>query len=328
MVHSTKKRKSFWANVFEIATLLLIVFLIRTFGFGLYQVPTGSMETSMLVGERFFADKFSYIFRNPKRLEVIAFNEPPQFYTYSKNKLVNLFQHYVGGLWWGPSNWTKRIIGVPGDEIRGVIEDGKPVIYRNGKKLDEPYLNKYPLIHLLSNDAAKIKAAMHHQFQTLLLNGVDGATAQAIIQQESIYNSTPKSYDPNVSFADQPFYRVDPACVERDEDGSLDLLWPGTPIRSQRIDLSMKPNQNYWDGSDEFYVKLGPDEYWLMGDNRLGSKDSRYFGPIKRNFIHGHILFRIWSLDSDHAWWIFDLLMHPVDFWKRVRWSRFFQWIY
>lgn len=316
-------QKSFFANVIEIVGLLLLVFLIRTYIFGLYQVPTGSMETSMLVGERFFADKLSYVFRNPQRGEVIAFNEPPQFYNYSKNKMKNLWQQYV----WGPSNWTKRVIGKPGDHVQGVIEDGKPVIYLNGQKLEEPYLNKYPLIHVWKDDPMKIQAAVHHQFQTLLLAGVDRATVEAMINQELQHQITQKSYDPNAPFMHQPFYRIDPSRIDRNEDGSLDLLWPGTPIRSKRIEHS-SPEQNYWDGSDEFNVILGPDEYWLMGDNRLGSKDSRYFGPVKRSFIHGRILFRIWSLDSDYSWWIVDLALHPIDFWSRMRWGRFFQWIH
>lgn len=324
MVHSAKKKKSFLANTIEIAALLIVVFLIRTYIFGLYQVPTGSMETSMLVGERFFADKLSYVFRNPERGEVIAFNEPPQFYNYSKNKFKNLFEHYV----WGPSNWTKRVIGKPGDEVRGVIEDGRPVIYLNGQKLEEPYLNKYPLIHVWKEDPAQIQMAVQRQFQTLLLAGLDRAAVEAMINQELQCNITVKSYDPNTSFQDQPYYRIDPRRVERNEDGSLDLLWPGTPNHSKRMEMQEESHQNYWDGSDEFYVHLGPDEYWLMGDNRLGSKDSRYFGPVKRSFIHGRILFRIWSLDSDYSWWIVDLAMHPIDFWSRMRWSRFFQIIH
>jgi hypothetical protein len=64
-----------------------------------------------------------------------------------------------------------------------------------------------------------------------------------------------------------------------------------------------------------------------MGDNRLGSKDSRFFGPIKRNFIHARIIFLIWSLDSDESWWIIDLLKHPIDFWKRIRLGRCLHWI-
>ena len=129
-------RSSGWC---EILFWVVVIFLIRTFCFGLYQVPTGSMETTMLVGERFFADKATYLFRKPQRGEIIAFNDP-QFH-YSTSSAMFLWQNYV----WGPSNWTKRVIGIPGDIVRGVIEDDKPVIYLNHKKLDEPYLNKYPI---------------------------------------------------------------------------------------------------------------------------------------------------------------------------------------
>ena len=59
MIHSSQQKKSFTAQLWEIIGILLIVFLVRTFVFGLYQVPTGSMETTMLVGEGFFADKWS-----------------------------------------------------------------------------------------------------------------------------------------------------------------------------------------------------------------------------------------------------------------------------
>ena len=57
----------------------------------------------------------------------------------SDNKLKRLFEEYV----WGPSNWTKRVIGVPGDIVEGKVEDGHPVVYLNSKKLDESYLNTY-----------------------------------------------------------------------------------------------------------------------------------------------------------------------------------------
>ena len=41
--HVTKNQQS--KNIIEIVGLLIIVFLIRTYGFGLYQVPTGMITT-------------------------------------------------------------------------------------------------------------------------------------------------------------------------------------------------------------------------------------------------------------------------------------------
>jgi len=87
-------------------------------------------------------------------------------------------------------------------------------------------------------------------------------------------------------------------------------------------------SRNNWNKSDVFFVKLGPNEYWGMGDNRLGSKDCRFFGPVKREQIHGRIIFRLWSIDSNEGWWIVDLIKNPIDYWKRVRWSRCYQWVY
>jgi signal peptidase I len=78
---------------------------------------------------------------------------------------------------------------------------------------------------------------------------------------------------------------------------------------------------------DEFDVKLGEDEYWVMGDNRKNSSDSRAWGPLKRKMIHGKIVFRLYSIDSEEAWFILDLIKHPVDFWRRIRWERCMQFV-
>lgn len=272
------RQSEIWANIREIIILLLFVFIIRTFGFGLYQVPTGSMETTMLVGGRFFADKFTPLFGNIKRGDIISFNDPQ--YTYSSNRFSWLFQQYI----WGPSNWTKRVIAVPGDEVKGTIEQGKPVIYINGKKLVEPYVNKYPLI--------------------------------------SVANRR-KSYDPRLPLEQQPFYRIDSQHVLSNENGTFAAILPGTPLYSM---FKHKPcDKNYWDKSDEFYVKLGKNQYWVMGDNRLASYDSRSFGPLDGSLIHGKILFRIFSIDTESSFLWVDFLKHPIDFFSKVRWSRCFQ---
>src|SRR3989338_4032342 len=141
-----RPNKSIFAEYVQAAIVIIpIAFVIRTWGYGLYKVPTGSMETTLLIGESFVSDKFTYNFlRSPKRGEIIAFNEPESTrFHYSKNPLINWWQRYV----WGPENWTKRVIGLPGEHIQGKIEDGHPVVYINGEKFDEPYLNKYPLVY-------------------------------------------------------------------------------------------------------------------------------------------------------------------------------------
>jgi signal peptidase I len=298
-------RQSFWGQVVELVFLLFIVFLIRTFVFGLYQVPSGSMETTMLVGERFLADKFSYWFRKPGAGEIIACNDPT--YRYSTNGAQQLFEQYV----WGPENWTKRIIAEPNSHVQGRIEDGKPVVYVDGVKKDEPYINRYPLIELWRPEQLKeIKWLLsQYSVQQLLDHGYAGPS---------------KSYDPDKPFNNQPFYDINPDYVIRDEAGAIMMIKPGSLRRRTRKEPTRR-GADYWDGSDLFDVHLGPNEYWLMGDNRLGSSDSREFGPFKAHTIHARIVFRISSVDSNESWWIVDLIKHPIAFWSKVRWNRFLQ---
>jgi signal peptidase I len=292
-------QQSTWSSIREIIVLLGVIFLIRTFIFGLYQVPTGSMEVTMLVGERFYGDKLSMWLRDPKRGEIIAFNDVQ--YAYSANPLVRFFQEYA----WGPMNLTKRVIGVPGDRVRGVIENGKPVIYVNDQRLDEPYLNPYPLLGMWKpNGDYKLV-----------------------------------TYDPTKPYDQQPFYRIDPAMImtvpqdvarQNPEftitpEGHV-LQMPGVPSMPVSRFARVRQGKSYWGGnSDDFYIELGPGQFWVMGDNRLGSKDSRSFGPITKP--HARLVARIWSIDSDAAWWIVDLALHPIDFWKRMRWHRWFNWL-
>jgi signal peptidase I len=73
-------------------------------------------------------------------------------------------------------------------------------------------------------------------------------------------------------------------------------------INGHKLDEPYLPDQwtfqNNWptDGSDG--QVMGANEYFVMGDNRNRSQDSRFFGPISRDRIDGKAWFRIWPLNK------------------------------
>jgi len=301
MFNRTRNWYNARSSITQICILLFILYLVRMWGFGLYQVPTGSMETTMLQGERFFADKFTVLFGSINRGEIITFLDPT--YPYSSNKLTLFIQKYVSlpfflryraiPFFGGPLNWTKRVIGIPGDHVQGMIEGGKPVVYLNGKKLDEPYLNKYPLI-------AVWKRMDEHtgDWEYLFRN-------QYLLDDYIAH----RSYDESMPYKNQPFYHLS---TDRIVQGDFieKMLKAGTPTPKDIFDRT-----------------LGADEYWLMGDNRTNSWDSRGWGVLKGSLIHGRVLFRILSLDLPESWLPLVLIKHPINFWLKMRWNCCLQYI-
>lgn len=317
-------RSSYTSRVYdtvkEITILLIIVFMIRTFLFGLYQVPTGSMEKTMLVGERFFGEKYSYFFRKPRFGEIVALNDPT--YKYAANPVMRLVQEYV----WGPENWTKRVIGVPGDHLKGVIELDRPVIYRNGVKIEEPYVNDFPLVYVLSDDEKTLRKEVERELIAVLpIQQYSAESLHRLVNHMLKEHAIPKSYDPLHSVEHQPLYRMHQDTLLKDEQNHIIFEGPHTPIEHYSMHTDAHNPDQKFNGTDEFDVRLGENEFWLMGDNRLGSTDSRFYGPIIGTLIHGRIVFRIWSIDSLTAWWVADFIRNPIDFWSRIRWNRFFQ---
>lgn len=67
-------------------------------------------------------------------------------------------------------------------------------------------------------------------------------------------------------------------------------------IRNNKIYINNKIIEDeyaYGETSDYDEITLGDDEYFVLGDNRLISKDSRYFGAIKKSDIKGKAVFRL-----------------------------------
>lgn len=113
-------------NIKSLGIAILIVVLIRSFIVQAYRIPSGSMESTLLIGDFLLVTRFNYgmkipftdvyILRwsKPKRGEVIVFRFPR---SHSKN-------------------FIKRVIGVEGDRVE--IKGKK--VYVNGEEINEPYV--------------------------------------------------------------------------------------------------------------------------------------------------------------------------------------------
>ncbi|TMB46268.1 MAG: signal peptidase I, partial [Chloroflexi bacterium] len=71
-------------------------------------------------------------------------------------------------------------------------------------------------------------------------------------------------------------------------------------INGHKLDEPYLPEQwtvfTNWPANNPNGQLMGPNEYFVMGDNRNRSQDSRTFGPITRDRVDGRAWFRIWPL--------------------------------
>ena len=115
-----------------IAVAVGAVLAIKAWVVNPYRIPSSSMEPTLHCAEpetgclarfsdRVLANRFIYHFKDPERGDVIVFETPPE--ARSRCGAAGTF--------------VKRLIGLPGDRI----EERNGVIYINGSRLKEPYLN-------------------------------------------------------------------------------------------------------------------------------------------------------------------------------------------
>jgi signal peptidase I len=67
-------------------------------------------------------------------------------------------------------------------------------------------------------------------------------------------------------------------------------------VNGRAIDEPYVPTQ-YEDLSDYGPVRVPRDSYFVMGDHRISSNDSRVFGPVASKFIYGRAVFAYWPVD-------------------------------
>ena len=113
-----------YAEAIVIAILLALV--IRAFVIQAFKIPSGSMKTTLLVGDHILVSKFTYGIKIP-----FTDNELVHFSSPERGDIV-VFEYPVD-----PSkDFIKRVIGLPGDTVR--IHNKQ--VYVNDKPLNEPYV--------------------------------------------------------------------------------------------------------------------------------------------------------------------------------------------
>lgn len=118
------KKANFWK---EVRSYLILITCAAAFALLLNhkiivnaQVPTGSMESTVMPGDRIIVNRLAYQFSDPERGDIIMFRFPDN----------------------EEEEWLKRIVGLPGETLE--IRDGRVYVDGSEEALDESFLTVEP----------------------------------------------------------------------------------------------------------------------------------------------------------------------------------------
>lgn len=110
----TSAVREIFSWIFTIAIAVVAAMVIKNYVIINANIPSGSMENTILPGDDIFGFRLAYTFSDPKRGDIVIFNAPDD-----------------------PSEkYIKRVIGLPGETV--TIEDAQ--VYIDGEPLEEDYL--------------------------------------------------------------------------------------------------------------------------------------------------------------------------------------------
>ena len=118
-------RRRIWNRLKDVVFMVVAVLFLRTFVVQAYQIPSGSMEETLLVGDFLIANKFIYGLqipvldyrikgREPKRGEIVIFRSPAD-----------------------DKDYIKRVIGLPGETVE--IRENR--VFIDGEPIEEEYVH-------------------------------------------------------------------------------------------------------------------------------------------------------------------------------------------
>lgn len=234
------------------------------------------------------------------------------------------------------SNYVKRCVGVPGDSLS--IKDG--LVYINGKELILPERAKPQFSYNVVLDG-KTPIDFEYLFKdmditdgagflnqqtrdTLFISALTAAGAERLKHVPGI-TAVNRIISKNVE--DGIFPHINK--WNRDNFGPIYIPQKGKTIALnletlpfyktiitdyEKKDLKVNGNEIRINGKVATTYTFDQNYYWMMGDNRHNSEDSRYWGYVPENHIVGKPIF---------IWMSIDGINGPKSNWK-VRWDRVF----
>jgi signal peptidase I len=163
----TRSRWSFLTEMVVLfAVALTIALLIKTFVVQPFFIPSGSMENTLLVGDKVLVNKLVYHLRPIERGDIVVFNgagswDPPTAPApVNHNPIARIYDDTLGALFHsveglfgtspGQTDYIKRVIGIPGDHVVCCNSSGqitvndvplseKSYIFRGERPSTEPF---------------------------------------------------------------------------------------------------------------------------------------------------------------------------------------------
>jgi signal peptidase I len=129
IVPAEKPRETTVEFLASLAAVLVTGLFIITFIVQAFEIPSSSMENTLLIGDHVFVNREQFAPRTRWMGPILPYRQ------IRHGDIVVFLSPAEPGLY-----VVKRIIGIPGDRLH--LRDG--VVYRNGEKLDEPYVIHQP----------------------------------------------------------------------------------------------------------------------------------------------------------------------------------------
>lgn len=229
---------------------VFVFLLIRPFCIQAFKIPSESMVPTLLVDDYIVANKAIYRYSAPKDNDIVVFRPP--VWACQPDQLGPHGQVNV--------DFIKRCVGVPGD----VVEVRNGTLYRNGKAVNEPFINEKPTT----------------DFKLVKFSGKP--SAQELQDLATMYKMTPAELSQALSNVDYWPLNVSGDTVNEDQTqtaGPFLLRDDQTALIQRLHNLPPAP--------------IPPGWFLMMGDNRNNSFDSRAWGLVSKEQIIGRSEF-IW----------------------------------